>query len=337
MFDINIDKKLQAIDKALMKLSPHEEECRMCPKDCGVNRINGEKGFCQTGVQAIVSHTGLHFGEEPILSGHSNLLKNGFNRNRTAPLAGSGTIFFAGCNLKCLYCQNYQISWQQLGQSVSSEKLASAMLKLQEQGALNINLVSPTHMILPILKALKTAYGQGLKLPVVYNSGGYEKAEIIKHLDGIIDIYLPDFKYFSRTLSKKLSHSPDYFQYASTAIKEMFHQLPSVIFNNDGVAQKGLIIRHLVIPGNSSDSTKILEWIAQNLSTSLCLSIMSQYQPCFQAPPEIQMTLSPKEYRKVVAKAQSLSFETLFIQPEPFARDEHLIPDFTQKKPFKWN
>ncbi|MBE0461521.1 MAG: hypothetical protein IBX60_07800 [Candidatus Aminicenantes bacterium] len=335
MLDIDIEKKLQAIDRALIELSPHEEECHLCPRECGVNRRKGEKGFCKTGVQAIISHAGLHFGEEPILSGYTDFLKN--KHNQAEVQRGSGTIFFAGCNLKCLYCQNYQISWQQLGQSVSSEKLASEMLKLQAHGAWNINLVSPTHMILPILKALKTAYEQGLKLPVVYNSGGYEKAEIIKHLDGIIDIYLPDFKYFSCTLSKKLSHSPDYFQYASTAIKQMYYQLPSVILNNDGVAQKGLIIRHLLIPGNSSDSTKILEWIAQNLSTSIYLSIMSQYHPCFQAPPEIQMTVSPKEYKKVVAKAQNLGFDTLFIQPEPFARDEHLIPDFTQKKPFKWN
>ncbi|MEA2005487.1 MAG: 4Fe-4S cluster-binding domain-containing protein, partial [Acidobacteriota bacterium] len=182
MLDIDIEKKLQAIDKALKDLSPQEEECHICPRECGVNRRKGEKGFSQTGVQAIISHAGLHFGEEPILSGHSDLLKRkGFMH--TASLAGSGTIFFAGCNLKCLYCQNYQISWQQLGQSMSSEKLASAMLKLQAQGALNINLVSPTHMILPILKALKTAYGQGLKLPVVYNSSGYEKAEIIKYFD----------------------------------------------------------------------------------------------------------------------------------------------------------
>jgi len=268
----------------------------------------------------------LHFGEEPVLSGQGGAGKVG----------GSGTIFFAGCNLKCLFCQNYQLSWLNQGHPVSDEQLASFMLKLQAQGALNINLVSPTHVVIPILRALKIAYARGLTIPIVYNSNGYDSIEVIEELRGIIDIYLPDLKYVSSELSKKYSAAPDYFEQARLAIQEMYCQQPELILDNQDIAAQGLIIRHLILPGSSDDSMQIVDWIAQNLSTSVGLSLMSQYHPCFKAPSELQGEVSRREYQKVMARATAYNFSYLFLQPEPFLSDEHLLPDFHRQNPFRW-
>lgn len=327
-------QKIKKIEKALGNLSYHEFACRLCPRECQVNRRKGEKGFCQGGERAALSHSILHFGEEPVLSGlHGRAKNNGKGRNQPP---GSGTIFFSGCNLKCLFCQNYQLSWLNKGKLATDREIAQKMLHLQEKGALNINLVSPTHLILPILKALKKACEQGLTLPVVYNSNGYEKAEVLRNLEGIVDIYLPDLKYFSPEAADKFSGAPDYFKQASLAVKEMHRQQPELILDEKDIARKGLIIRHLVLPGQTKDSLAILDWIARNLSPSVCLSLMSQYQPCFQAPREIQRNLSPEEYRLVLDRAKELGFKTMFIQPEPFAQAEHLVPDFSLENPFKW-
>ncbi len=211
------------------------------------------------------------------------------------------------------------------------------MIDLQNKGALNINLVSPTHILLPILEALQKACTQGLRIPLVYNSNGYEKAEVIRHLNGIVDIFLPDFKYFSPELSKALSQAPDYFLHASASIREMSRQTP--IFSCDGqdIARKGLIIRHLILPGQSEDSMKILDWMDQNLGDGFALSLMSQYKPCHIAPPDLQRSLDVEEYSRVVGKAHDCGFETLFIQPEPFTSREHRIPDFERKNPFNWS
>lgn len=331
---MNFTDKLERIQHALDTLSVHETECRLCPRECGVNRKKEAKGFCQSGNHASVSHTLLHYGEEPVLSGysHGDTEKTG----TSGQLSGSGTIFLSGCNLKCLYCQNYQLSWLNHGEQTSDEELAKRMLELQEKGALNINLVSPTHMLLPLLRALRTAYAEGLQLPVVYNSNAYEKAEVIKCLEGIIDIYLPDLKYFSPELAGRLSGTPDYFHHASQVIQEMYCQQPTLLLSEENVATHGLIIRHLVLPGQTADSSAVLEWIAHNLSPFVCLSLMSQYHPCHKAPREIQRGISSKEYNSVRAKAEELGFETLFLQPEPFAPEDHLIPDFDLESPFKW-
>ncbi len=329
-----IDEKIEKIELALENLQSHEQNCRLCPQECGVNRGKGEKGFCKSGNKASLSHALLHFGEEPVLSGCNDWAKD--KSKDTFQCAGSGTIFFSGCNLKCLFCQNYQLSWLNQGRSVSEEELAEKMIQLQEKGALNINLVSPTHLILPILKALRLACQLGLKLPVVYNSNGYEKAEVLKELEGIIDIYLPDLKYFSPRVAAKFSNAPRYFEQASSAVKEMHCQQPELILSEKEIASRGLIIRHLVLPGQTDDSLALLSWIAQNLSSSVCLSLMSQYRPCFKAPPEIQRSLTPEEYLQVRAKAEELGFEMMFIQPEPFAHSEHLVPDFNLEQPFKW-
>ncbi len=211
------------------------------------------------------------------------------------------------------------------------------MIALQNNGALNINLVSPSHVLIPILKAMQQAYEQGLHLPLVYNSNGYEKAAVIQHLEGIVDIFLPDCKYFSPELSETLSQAPEYFVHASASIREMYRQKPTFICDARNTAQKGLIIRHLVLPGQYKDSIKILEWLVQNCSEGIALSLMSQYKPSYKAPPNLQRSVSIEEYNKVLEKALDCGFETLFIQPEPFASVEHRTPDFNRKNPFDWD
>jgi putative pyruvate formate lyase activating enzyme len=326
--------KWDKIEKALHHLAKHETDCSLCPRECGVDRKSGEKGFCQTADQAFLSHAILHMGEEPLLSGvHDCAEETG---EPGSLRSGSGTLFFSGCNLKCRFCQNYQISWLNHGDARDSDELASQMIDLQEKGALNINLVSPTHVLIPILKALQKAYVRGLQLPLVYNSSGYDKAEVIRHLEGIVDIYLPDFKYFSPKLSEFLSRAPDYFRFASASVKEMYRQTPALVYDDRDIAQKGLIIRHLVMPGQSEDSILILQWLAQNCRRGSALSLMSQFKPCHHTPACLQPPLMNEEYDRVVAKAIEYGFETMFIQPEPFQTEEHRTPDFDRKNPFDW-
>lgn len=250
---------------------------------------------------------------------------------------GSGTIFFAGCNLKCSFCQNYQLSWLGQGNTVADEELAEMMMKLQADGALNINLVSPTHLLLPILRGLRLAYQRGLTLPIVFNSNGYEKAEVIRHLEGIVDIYLPDLKYFSPEAALKYSGAPDYFQWASQAIQEMHRQKPRLVVDEREIGREGTIIRHLVLPGWIEDSLKILDWLATALSVEVRLSLMSQFRPCYKAPQELQRTLRPEEYQEVLNRAQELGFEEMFIQSDSFGPEDHLVPDFNLAEPFRWN
>lgn len=328
------EQKIKRINNTLDRLSEHETACRLCPRECGVNRKRGEKGFCGISNQAILSHAVLHFGEEPVLSGCHDCTEG--NTGPSPQKGGSGALFFSGCNLKCFFCQNYQLSWLNRGEELSPEEISSHMLALQEKGALNINLVSPTHIVVPLLKALKSAYARGFDIPLVYNSNGYEKSEIIQLLDGIVDIYLPDCKYFSPRLSRDLSIAPDYFTHAGPTLLEMHRQQPALVYGENEIARKGLIIRHLVLPGQSEDSFRILEWVARSLSPSVCISLMSQYRPCFKAPASLQKTLDPEEYRKVMERALELGFDSLFIQPEPFAPQEHRTPDFDRKDPFDW-
>jgi putative pyruvate formate lyase activating enzyme len=250
--------------------------------------------------------------------------------------AGSGTIFFSGCNLKCRFCQNYQLSWEQQGQEVSAQELAERMLALQEQGAANINLVTPTHHLPAILAALDLSLRRGLNVPIVYNSSGYEKAGVLRHLEGIVDIYLPDLKYHSPLISQKYSGAPDYFEAAAPAIIEMYCQQARLEINARGYAQKGVIIRHLILPGHTDDSLKVLQWLADNLSPMIGLSVMSQFHPCYQAPPEIQRSLSTAEYKRVTDQVRSWGFQNLYLQPAGFSPKEHLIPDFERDEPFLW-
>lgn len=328
-------QKLYRIDQALDHLVEHETDCRLCPRECGADRKSGETGFCRTPNRASLSHAILHFGEEPVLSGLADCAKE--THKSHGERSGSGTLFFSGCNLKCRFCQNYQISWHNQGKERSDDEMAAQMIALQKKGALNINLVSPTHLIIPILRALKKAYDRGLHIPLVYNSNGYEKAPIIRHLEGIVDIFLPDLKYFSEELGNILSDAPDYFFHASAAIREMSRQKPLLVCDDQEIAKEGLLIRHLVLPGKSDDSIKILEWMSQNLDPGFAMSLMSQYKPCHSAPPGFQRALDAGEYERVVAKAFDCGFETMFIQPEPFTSKGHRLPDFDRKNPFDWS
>jgi len=314
------ERKLELVEKALACLSPLESACTFCPRDCRVDRTKGADGVCRTGRLASVSHALLHFGEEPVISGKS----------------GSGTIFFTGCNLKCLFCQNYQLSWLLEGEPVSDEELAALMLGLQAKGAHNINFVSPTHVVLPILRALRIALSQGLAIPLVWNSNGYDGPEVIRALEGIVDIYLPDLKYHSPAISKKYSAAGDYFARASEAVREMSLQQPVLDLGPGGTARKGLVIRHLILPGAVEDTLIILKWIRKNISPFIGLSLMSQYHPCFRAPDEIQRGVSEEEYRRAADEALGLDFDHLFLQPGPFRPDEHLVPDFRKEMPFRW-
>jgi putative pyruvate formate lyase activating enzyme len=317
-------KKIDRIDTALAALGPHAEECALCPRECRVNRRSGETGVCQSPDRAGLARALLHHGEEPVLSGPGGRVR------------GSGTLFFTGCNLKCLFCQNYQISWLGQGRLVDDEELARTMIALQDRGAVNINLVSPTHLVLPILRALKIAYGRGLFLPLVYNSNGYEKVEVLERLAGIVDIYLPDLKYRSGGLSERCSGAADYFGFAGPALQEMYVQQPDFILDGDGLAARGTIVRHLVLPGQVEDSIAVLEWLAETFPPSLPLSLMSQYRPCFRAPADLGRPIEAAEYRAVLQKARELGFEQLFVQPDLFGPGENLNPDFDLDQPFRW-
>jgi len=313
-------RKLELVERALDRLSPLERACTLCPRDCRVDRTAGADGVCRTGRLASVSHALLHFGEEPVISGRS----------------GSGTVFFSGCNLKCLFCQNYQLSWLLEGETVSDEALAAMMLGLQAQGARNINLVSPSHVVLPVLRALRLALADGLDIPLVWNSNGYDSLEVVRALEGIVDIYLPDLKYHSPALSKRYSAAPDYFDRASAAVREMSLQQPALDLAADGTARRGVVVRHLILPGAVEDTLLLLRWMRENLSPYIGLSLMSQYHACFEAPEEIRRGVAPEEYRRAADEALALGFDQLFLQPEPFRPDEHLVPDFRKDKPFRW-
>ena len=323
--------KISRIERAIEALAPHEADCSLCPRNCRVDRRKSAAGTCQSGVRAGVSSGLLHYGEEPVLSGTPGKVAEGRRPGR-----GSGTIFFTGCNLKCLFCQNFQISWEARGEILTDEKLAGLMLGLQAQGAYNINLVSPTHVIVPILRALLLAAARGLTIPIVYNSNGYENIDALEHLAGIVDVYLPDLKYHGASISKRYSGAADYFARASVAVQEMFVQQPYLDIDEDDIARKGLIIRHLVLPGQVADSMSILDWIARTLPPNTAVSLMSQFHPCYKAPDELCRPLAPEEYRTVVDGARGLGLSNLFIQPELFRPDEHLVPDFDRPEPFRW-
>lgn len=331
---MNRQRKIDRIGAALARLEAHEKDCRLCPRECGADRAAGERGYCESGRQAVVSHALLHFGEEPVLSGCQESPPDAKVKEKER--AGSGTVFFSGCNLKCSFCQNYQLSWLGRGRPAGDDELAGMMLDLQDKGALNINLVSPTHFLLPILRALRIAYSKGLEIPLVANSNGYEKAAVLAHLEGVIDIYLPDLKYFSEALSERISGATDYFSQASEAIKEMACQQPSLVLDDRGIARGGLIVRHLVLPGQAEDNRAILGWLAREFGRTLALSLMSQYHPCFRPPHDMLRPLSREEYRDALSFAKELGFECLFVQPDSFDPGEHLIPDFDRPEPFQW-
>jgi putative pyruvate formate lyase activating enzyme len=331
---MNPEAKIRRIERALEALEPQEADCALCPRECRVDRRTARAGVCRSGRRAIVSHALLHYGEEPVISGASVPADSAGRGSRRR--SGSGTVFFAGCNLKCLFCQNYQLSWKLQGSETGDEELAAAMLGLQARGAGNINLVSPTHLILPVLRALRLAISRGLGIPLVWNSNGYEKAEVIERLAGIVDVWLPDLKYVSPVPAREYSGAADYFDQAGPAIREMYVQQPDLVLDGNEMAARGLIIRHLVLPGNAEDSRAVLEWIAGTLTPHVPVSLMSQYRPCFCAPEPIRRPLSAREYQSVLERARELGFDHLFLQPEVFGPEDHLVPDFDLEAPFRW-
>jgi putative pyruvate formate lyase activating enzyme len=288
---------LSNIAKELME---HLERCDLCPHQCGVNRFEGKVGFCGATADVEIASYGPHFGEESVLVG----------------FGGSGTIFFTHCNMRCAFCQNYHISQLGEGRKVSIEELAGIMLTLQHIGCHNINLVTPTHYIPQIVSALVIAAKNGLRIPLVYNCGGYERKEIIAQLDGIIDIYMPDFKYGDDEKAMRYSNVSNYTKYAKESIVEMQRQVGDLVVDENGIALRGLIIRHLVMPNNVADSKKVLELIAKKLSPKAYVNVMAQYYPTFKAHqfPEIARRITMGEYKEVLKFARQISPEFRFAQ-----------------------
>lgn len=265
--------------KEIKKMMSH---CILCPKNCDADRSQFQ-GYCQAGILPKVALASVHMWEEPCISGTN----------------GSGTVFFSHCNLKCVFCQNYTISSQHIGKEISIEHLSHIFLNQQKKGVHNLNLVSPAHYLLQIREALILAKKDGLKIPVIYNSNGYEKVESLQLLDGLIDIYLPDIKYYNDIYAQTFSHASNYFSVASAAISEMFRQVGINQFNQNGILTKGVLIRHLILPGCKEDSKKILDWIKETFQDQVFVSLLNQYTPMYQA----------KEYKQIARKLTSFEYQ----------------------------
>jgi len=271
--------------------------CTLCPRECQVDRLSGDTGDCETGENAKVSSYNPHFGEEaPLVGSH-----------------GSGTIFFTHCNLLCNFCQNYDISHEGRGSEVTASQLASTMLILQNNGCHNINLVTPTHVVPQILQALDIAIDGGLQIPLVYNTSGYDKVETLELLDGIIDIYMPDFKFWDPQVADLTCNAPDYPDSARLALAEMFRQVGDLTVDERGIATRGLLVRHLVLPSGMAGTRQVMEFIAQNISKDTYVNIMAQYRPCGKAHhvDSLSEPLPPVEYDKAVAETKAAGITRL--------------------------
>ncbi len=266
------------------------KECRLCPRECGVNRLNGETGVCHAGLESMVSSAFPHFGEEPPLVGNH----------------GSGTIFLTHCNLLCIFCQNYDISHLGNGEPVTSSDMARVMVRLQEMGCHNINFVTPTHYAPQIIASLPEAIEKGLRLPIVYNCSGYESIEVIRLLEGVVDIYMPDVKYMDGKHSKQFSNAPDYPEVIQGVLKEMHRQVGDLTTNPEGVAERGLLIRHLVMPYGVASSEAVLKFIAEEISVDSYVNLMDQYRPEYRAHefPEINRRITQREYQEATQWAK---------------------------------
>ncbi len=284
------------LSKRIEQLTTILADCTLCPRRCQVDRLAGEKGFCRTGKNAVVASYCAHFGEESCLVG----------------VSGSGTIFFANCNLGCVFCQNYSISHQGEGVEVDSGQLAAIMLSLQKQGCHNINLVTPSHVVPQIVAALPVAIAKGLTLPLVYNSSGYDAVDTLRLLEGIVDIYMPDFKFWNRESAKRFANAPDYPDKARKAISEMHRQVGDLQIDAQGLAVKGLLVRHLVMPGGLAETGEIMNFLAK-LSKQTYVNVMEQYRPLYQAGkyPPINKPLSPEEYEQAANLAKQAGLKRL--------------------------
>ena len=287
--------------------------CTLCPRNCQVDRTKGEKGYCNQTDELIAARAALHMWEEPCISG----------------TRGSGAIFFSGCSLGCVYCQNINIAAGKAGKIITTKRLAEIFMELQNKGAHNINLVTPGHFIPQIIAAFELSKRNGFCIPIVYNTGGYEKTETIQLLEGIVDVYLPDLKYMDCNISQKYSNCRDYFLYASTAINEMVRQVPEPKFDSDGMMTKGVIVRHMMLPGYLEDSKNIIKYLYETFQDKIYISIMNQYTPLPHAAayPEINKRVTDDEYEELVDYAISLGVENGFIQ-EGETQLESFIPEF---------
>ncbi|MGN1028639.1 MAG: radical SAM protein [Bacilli bacterium] len=287
-------------------------KCYLCPRNCGVDRDNGELGYCMAPGEMVVARYSLHQWEEPVISGEQ----------------GSGTIFFSYCNMRCCFCQNYQISELHKGRVVSIEEFSRICLDLQENGAHNINLVTPTMYVPYIIEGLRLAKKNGLVIPIVYNTSGYENVDTIRMLEGLVDIYLPDLKYYDDKLGEKYSNCLNYFQYASKAIEEMVRQVGEFQIDQDGMMKRGVIVRHMVMPGNIEDSKKIIKYLYEKYGDKIILSIMNQYTPVRRLEyKELNRKVRREEYDEVINYAYDLGIRNAFIQ-EDDTQEESFIPDF---------
>ena len=277
------------------------ESCRACPRECGADRLKNDKlGFCRSGLNPIIASASAHHGEEPPLSGTK----------------GSGTIFFANCNLRCVYCQNYPISQMGTGSEKTPGELACQMTWLQEQGCHNLNLVTPTHFMPQFLKALGIARERGFTLPIVYNTSGYESVEALRLLEGIVDIYMPDMRYSDDAVGRRYSAAPDYPEVNRAAVKEMYRQVGNLATNDEGLAVRGLIVRHLVLPNGLSGTAAIMKFLAEEISKDVCISLMSQYFPAYKAigTKELGRRVTAGEYEEAYQIMQNYGLENGWVQ-----------------------
>lgn len=283
-------------------------QCKLCPRQCNIDR-DKTTGYCGVNNTLKIARAGLHYWEEPIISGTE----------------GSGTIFFSGCNLKCVYCQNYDISSQAFGKEITVERLSEIFKELEDKGANNINLVTPTHYVPQIIEALKIYRP---KIPIVYNTSGYDSVSELKMLEGYVDVYLTDLKYVDSELSKTYSKAPDYFDVASKAILEMVRQQPTNVYNDKGMLIKGVIVRHMVLPGCMKDSFKVLDWIKDNLGVDTIVSIMGQYTPYYKSVdyPEINRPIKPLEYKAVIAHFNSIGLNNGYSQDLSSSSKDYIPP-----------
>jgi putative pyruvate formate lyase activating enzyme len=293
------------------------KECTSCPRYCKVDRSKA-RGFCGANDTIEIASSCLHCGEEPVISGNK----------------GSGTIFFSHCNLKCVYCQNYDISQEGMGRPTTPDETAGVMIALQEQGAHNINLVSPSQYAYLLPDIIRNAKKRGLIIPIVYNTNAYDKVGMLKMLEGLVDIYMPDIKYSDNTMATRYSACGDYVEHSRNAIREMFRQVGPLRLDGHEIAKRGLLVRHLVLPHNIAGSIASLDFLA-SLSTGIYVSVMAQFHPCYKAGDfkELKRVVTPAEYERVIEHAVALDFEMIFTQE--IASHETYLPDFNEEHPFE--
>ncbi|MHC1719425.1 MAG: radical SAM protein [Clostridiaceae bacterium] len=289
------------------------ESCSLCPRNCRADRLAGQVGFCKAGKDVRLARVSLHHWEEPCISGSR----------------GSGTVFFSNCNLRCVFCQNHKISQESYGKDVSIERLAEIFMGQQNKGAHNINLVTPTHYVPQIIEAVKLAKKSGLAIPILYNTNSYENVETIKSLEGIVDVYLADLKYFNNSFAKKYSCAENYFLHASKAIGEMFRQTGPAILNREKLVTKGVIVRHLMLPGLLFDTKKLIDYLFEEYGDSIFISLMNQYTPIHNAAmyPEINRGLNPRHYDSIIDYCIDKGIHNAFIQDQGTASEDY-VPDF---------